>query len=127
MKRILVVDDDIIMRETLRDILIFEGFKVCEAEGGNSALEKISNQDYDLIITDILMPERDGFEVIQESKRKNPRVQVLAISGGGYISADSYLKMANDMGADAILPKPFDVDSFISLVSNLAETSNKKA
>jgi CheY-like chemotaxis protein len=115
-KQILVVDDDTIMRETIRDILLFEGFLVTSVEGGNSAIKQISQQQFDLIVTDILMPERDGFEVINEAKKAFPDTKVIAISGGGYISPDSYLSMAQDIGADDVVSKPFDVEVFIQKV-----------
>jgi DNA-binding NtrC family response regulator len=115
-KRILVVDDDTIMRETLRDILTFEGFSVSSAEGGSQAISQLSNEPFDLVITDILMPQRDGLEVITEAKKNYPNMQIIAISGGGYISADAYLRMASDAGADDIISKPFDVDDFLRKV-----------
>ncbi|MFP4556547.1 MAG: response regulator [Bacteroidales bacterium] len=113
MKRILVVEDDVIMRETLIDILRFEGYDVSAADGGHGALEKICSSTFDLIVTDVLMPDRDGFDVITEAKQKCPEIKVIAISGGGYISSDSYLKMASEAGADDTLSKPFDVDELL--------------
>ena len=119
MKRILIVEDDTIMRETLRDILHFEGFHVSSAEGGNDAIGFISKEVFDLIITDVLMPERDGFQVIDEAKRRCPDVKIIAISGGGYVPAQDYLRIATDSGASATLSKPFDVDTLLSTVKNL--------
>lgn len=119
MKRILVVEDDMIMRETLSDILRFEGYDVSTADGGNKALELISNNSFDLVITDVLMPDRDGFDVITEAKQKCPGIRVIAISGGGYMSSDAYLKMASNAGADDTLSKPFDVDELLAKTKDI--------
>lgn len=117
MKRVLVVDDDKILRETLRDILLFNGFVVSDACDGSTAIDLILENNYDLVITDILMPEKDGFDVIVESKKKG--AMVLAISGGGYLSSDIYLRMAIDTGADDIISKPFDVDNLLIKIQKL--------
>ena len=123
-KRILVVDDDTIMRETLRDILLFEGFSVSSADGGSQAISQLSDESFDLVITDILMPQRDGLEVITEAKKMYPKMQIIAISGGGYISSDTYLRMATDAGADDIISKPFDVDDFLGKVYRILGLSH---
>jgi CheY-like chemotaxis protein len=62
---------------------------------------------FDVIITDILMPNRDGLEVMAEVRRKHPAVRIIASSGGGRVSSDSYLQIARRSGAHALLPKPF--------------------
>ncbi|MFP4556544.1 MAG: response regulator [Bacteroidales bacterium] len=119
MKRILVIDDDPIMRETIRDILEFENFSVCEAKDGRDGMSCLQKEQFDMIVTDVLMPEKDGIEVIIEAKKKQPQIQIVAVSGGGYISAENYLKMASDLGASAIVVKPFDIDMFIDKVNSL--------
>lgn len=118
-KRVLIVEDDAIMRETLLDILIFQGLDVKCAQGANDAILRIRREKFDLVITDILMPERDGYDIINEVKSEGLKTKVMAISGGGYISADAYLQMANDLGADSILCKPFDIDILLKQVEEL--------
>ena len=72
MKKILVIDDDDIMRETIRDILLFESYDVAVASDGKEGLEIIQEESFDMIVTDILMPDKDGIEVIMEGKSRNP-------------------------------------------------------
>jgi DNA-binding response OmpR family regulator len=121
MKSVLVVDDDKILRETLRDILLFNGFVVSEACDGSTAIDLLFGNKYDLVITDILMPERDGFDVIAESKKRG--TMVLAISGGGFISSELYLRMASELGADDVISKPFDVDNLLNKIQGLVGLS----
>jgi len=115
MKRILVIDDDPIMRETIKDILTYERYDVDGREG----MELMKTQKFDMVVTDVLMPDKDGLEVILETKQKYPNVNIVAISGGGYVSAENYLRMAIDFGANATVVKPFDIDFFLNEVNSL--------
>ena len=124
MKRILVIDDDPIMRDTIKDILQFEGYSVADAADGKEGMELMQNEQFHMIVTDVLMPEKDGIEVIIEAKNRYPDVKVIAISGGGYISAENYLKMARDLGASATVVKPFDIDVFTCEVNRLLQEMN---
>ena len=126
MKKILVIDDDDIMRETIRDILLFESYDVAVASDGKEGLEIIQEERFDMIVTDILMPDKDGIEVIMEAKKSQPNIYIVAVSGGGYIPAESYLKVASDLGAHAAIVKPFDIDEFISEVNTLLNSSPSK-
>ena len=117
MQTILVVDDDAIMRATLRDMLQAEGYDVVEAKDGNEAMRIVGSTDLAMIVTDILMPDKDGIELILEVNKTMPDINILAISGGGYLSADNYLSMACDLGAKTTLVKPFEIDSFINEVN----------
>ncbi len=119
MKRILVIDDDPIMRETIKDILQYEDYYVADAADGKEGMALLQKETFDMIVTDVLMPEKDGIEVIMEAKKRQPKIQIVAISGGGYISAENYLKMARDLGASATVVKPFDIDMFIDKVNSL--------
>lgn len=119
MKTILVIDDDPIMRETIRDILQVDDHNVVLASNGREGMAFLDILEVDMILTDVLMPEKDGIEVIMEAKRKYPKIKILAISGGGFISAKNYLKMARDLGANASVMKPFDIDDLVNNVNRL--------
>lgn len=119
MKNILVIDDDSIMRETLRDILISEDYNVMDAADGVEGMSILEMLPFDMVVTDVLMPDKDGIEVIMEAKKKYPNINIVAISGGGYISAENYLKMASELGANATVVKPFDIDLFLLEVNRL--------
>jgi DNA-binding response OmpR family regulator len=114
LKRILIIEDNRILRETIIEILSSEGFEAIGAEDGRDGLKKSLQNHFDLIITDILMPNTDGIEVIVELiKTKNPP-KIIAISGGGFISAPDYLNIARTLGCNATLTKPFENDELVA-------------
>ncbi|MCH8206003.1 MAG: response regulator [Chloroflexi bacterium] len=105
--RILVVDDEKSMRDLLEQILVPEGYEVTTAEGGRAALTLLHKQRFDLILTDIVMPDIDGTEVLQGAKEIDPNVAVVVITG--YPSADTAVRLIG-MGAAEYVTKPFNVD-----------------
>jgi len=119
MVRILVVDDDFQMREMLGVILERKGYDVKTASDGKSALQLQSSKPFDIVITDIIMPEKEGLETISELRRDYPRVKIIAISGGGRYQAESYLELATQIGADRVLVKPFGSWEILGAVREL--------
>jgi len=77
------------------------------AQDGLEASKMMATKPVDVVITDLLMPERDGLEFIAEIRKKYPAVKIIAMSGGGHIARDSYLKIAKNFGAHYLLEKPF--------------------
>jgi DNA-binding response OmpR family regulator len=116
MPMILIVDDDPMVRETIKHILISEDYEVAIAQDGRQAVDVFRKSPVDLVVTDIIMPEKDGIEVIKEIRALQQDVRVLAISGGGRIGNTDFLKIAEKLGAFAVLAKPFDPDEFIEKV-----------
>jgi DNA-binding NtrC family response regulator len=116
MSYILVVDDDTNFRQMLCQILERAGYRVVEAEDGNVAIKACEVEVPGLVITDILMPEKEGLETIQELRAKYPEVNIIAMSGGGRISPDSYLPLAKSLGAVKTLQKPFRREEVIKAV-----------
>ena len=117
-KRILVVDDEEQIRTMLTQMLEHEGFVVDTAENGEAGMDLISRHAYDLIITDMIMPIKDGLKLIMELVRDYPDLRILAISGGGAIKAERYLTMAGYLGDDiATLEKPFKRETLLALVN----------
>ncbi len=117
--RILVVDDEEQMRSKLRLMLESEGYEITEAPDGNIALWLYKEKPSDLIVLDIIMPEKEGLETITELKREFPDVKILAISGGGTGDAGQYLSLAKTMGADSILAKPFEKEELLKAVKEI--------
>src|SRR5438477_953392 len=109
MARILVIDDEQPIRELLRHVLEKEGHEVVEAQDGKDALRLAEQSPPDLVITDIMMPEQDGLEVIRALRRESPDLKMLAISGGGLLRSRA-LHVANLLGAFDTLQKPFALD-----------------
>jgi CheY-like chemotaxis protein len=106
MKRILLIDDDTAILGMLEDYFSGEGFIITTAENGKEGVKRYLSEGADLVIMDVLMPEQDGIETIRMLKEYDPEVKVIAISGGGKIEADSYLKMIRHFGAVETLKKP---------------------
>jgi DNA-binding response OmpR family regulator len=119
MSAILVVEDDPSVRELVRHMLNIEGHDVSLAADGRGALEAIDRRTFDLVITDLFMPERSGFETISDIRLRHPGLPILAISGGGRIGADASLQTARSLGANATLAKPFGHRDLVARVGNL--------
>lgn len=122
MKRILVVDDEAPIRALLAQMLETEGYEVHTAEHGDEALEVVRTATFDLVITDMVMPVKDGLKFIMELIKDYPDMKILAISGGGAIKAERYLTMAGYLGDIATLEKPFKREVLLNMVrSKLTE------
>ena len=116
MGRILVIDDDNVIRLMIRHILEREGYEVTEAADGHEGLKLNRQCPADLIITDILMPDKEGIETIRDLKTECPNAVIIAISGGGRIGPEPYLKMAADFGAAATISKPIESEHLVKVV-----------
>jgi DNA-binding response OmpR family regulator len=107
MARILLTDDDESFRRMLRLTLVRMGHTVDEAKDGAQAWTKFQTQPADLVIMDLIMPEKEGLETIRLFRKNKISVKILAISGGGRVDARDMLTVARQFGADAALAKPF--------------------
>lgn len=105
--RILLVDDDDLSRGTIHQMLERAGHRVTSTASGSEALALFRADRPDLVVTDLIMPDTDGLELIQELRKLDPSARILAISGGGRVNANEYLTVARKFGAAAILAKPF--------------------
>ena len=119
MAHILLIDDDDDVRTMIRLTLVQFGHTVIEARNGREGLALFPHAAADLVITDIVMPEGEGLEVLMALRRHVPPVKVMAISGGGRVSAADYLHMAKAMGAAKVLAKPFSAEVLLAAVNEL--------
>src|ERR1700687_5518075 len=117
MATILLVDDDDQLRTMLSDALTRAGYQVQEASDGQQAINLYSSHPTDLVITDLVMPGKEGLEMIVEFKRLYPKGKIIAISGAG--SVGGYLKMAKAFGAQRVLAKPFSEEEILEAVSEV--------
>ena len=122
MKRILVVDDEAQIRTMLTQMLEQEGYEVLTAENGEEGLTLVQKQAFDLVITDMIMPVKDGGEAIAELIRNDPDVRIIAMSGGGRGNISSILSLASELGARRTLAKPFTLTEFMSAVNDTLES-----
>ncbi len=119
--RILVIDDDDQMRTLLRQVMEWAGYEVVEAGEGREGMQKQRKQPADLVITDLIMPEQEGLETITSLKKEYPGIKIIAISGGGRIGPEAYLPAAQELGADMVFSKPFDVRELAEAVRGLLD------
>jgi DNA-binding response OmpR family regulator len=119
MYRILLVDDDEPFRRMLRLTLNKLGYEVIEAADGSAALRLHAAQPADLVITDLIMPEREGLDIIQELHRHHPTLKIIAISGGGRINAKDFLVIATIFGAHRTFIKPFAIHELAAAMAEL--------
>lgn len=108
MASILVVDDEPLICEMLKVVLGRAGHNVLTAPDGAKAIETIENSSVDLVIADIVMPEKDGLETIMQLRTNHPDLKVIAISGGSRIGNTDFLAMAEKLGASETFYKPLD-------------------
>ncbi len=125
MARILVIDDDSQCRDMLKELLSYNGHEVITASDGDLGLKTFYAEKFDLLICDLIMPKKDGMEVIKEIRKKDPNIKILAISGGDEsFPASSYLNASQKLlGANYILDKPFTNDEFIKSVNELVDSN----
>lgn len=117
MASILVIDDNETVRQTIDNVLNAAGHAVTCAHDGAAGLEFLTNNNYDLIITDILMPNIEGIELIRSVRKNGVACPIIAISGGTKKMGQDFLKMSESLGATATLPKPFSAQELLDVVS----------
>ncbi len=110
MPKILLVDDNDIFRGALGMTLEQMGYEVIQADNGKTALDLQRDQPSDVLLTDLIMPEKEGLEIIQEFRRRYPDVVTIAMSAGGRMHTRDLLKAAKQLGASQTLAKPFTRD-----------------
>lgn len=120
MANILLIDDDELILKSLSRFLEMSGHNVTTTQDGAGVNRLLDRESFDLIITDILMPDTDGIHIIMNTRHdKNMSIPILAISGGGRTDADLYLESAETLGASAVLRKPFTNEELLSMVDRL--------
>ena len=119
LKNILLVDDEESIRKMVRAVLGEEEYAFTEASNGVEALEIMETQSFDLILTDVIMPDCDGIELVMSVRKKLPDIKVIVMSGGGRVRADHYLNLAEKLGAARVFEKPFNTAELRETVSEL--------
>ena len=119
-RRILVVDDEPEIREMLRESLSRAGYEVHQAPDGKQAIELLRKQTFDVVISDILMPEKDGLEVIMYLQRESPMTKCIAISAP---SNRVFLQSAQLLGATRVVEKPFSVGDMETAVREILQAN----
>lgn len=119
MTKILVIDDDSAVREVIVMALQDAGYTIDEASDGREGVSRFKASRPDLVITDIIMPDKEGIEVIRDLKALAPDVRIIAMSGGGRTGNMDFLNIATEFGATHILPKPFRLQEMLKVVTQV--------
>jgi DNA-binding NtrC family response regulator len=119
MPRILIVDDEPKLRSAIRRMLEPQGYEIDEASDGLSAVRQFRAQPADLVLCDLFMPEKDGFEVLRDFSEEFAGVKIVSMSGGGCYGKVDMLPMAQRLGATAIIQKPFKSNELLAIIRRI--------
>ena len=127
MARILIIDDESQIRSMLRLMLERVGYEIAEAPDGIEGIRQYRENPADLIITDLIMPNKDGIGMIIDLKKEFPKVKIIAMSGGGVNRPEGYLDGAKKLGATRTLTKPIDRDEMLKAVKETLKDNTSPA
>jgi DNA-binding NtrC family response regulator len=119
--KILIIDDDSAVRDTILAILESKGYSAVAAADGEHGLDLFRSERPDLVISDIIMPNKDGIETILAMHRERAETKIIAISGGGRLGNVDYLEIVKNFGACEVIAKPFDPDELIGCIGRCLE------
>jgi two-component system chemotaxis response regulator CheY len=122
MPRLLIMDDDVTLRTTVARGLERAGHEVVQAGNGAEGMVELEGGSFDLVVTDINMPDMDGIEVIMNLGRAYPDLPVIAVSGGGLMSHELLLGNAGALGAAGVLAKPFELAELNAIIDRLLDS-----
>lgn len=119
MANVVLVEDVVALQQNLTILLTRNGHVVRAAANGHEALRLVAEQTPDLLVTDLFMPEKDGIETIREIRRLHPQLRMIAMSGGIRGDQDVFLQMAQRLGVNATISKPFSIQDFQATVEKV--------
>jgi len=121
MARILIIEDETTLRSLMKDALEKAGHEITEASDGDQGIEIFNAHQHDVVITDILMPKKEGLELILELTDQAPDVKIIAISGGGIGLGDDLLEISLEFGAKHALRKPVTMKHLVEVVQDVLD------
>jgi DNA-binding NtrC family response regulator len=125
MARVLVIDDDPVTREMLIELMENQGYDPSGADNGRVGLDLHREDPFDIVITDIIMPEMEGLETISQLRQVTPDLKIIAISGGGQVFSKDYLQIAGRIGAERTFKKPLDLKALVIAVKEMLAAGDK--
>jgi DNA-binding NtrC family response regulator len=121
MSHILVIDDDEQVRNYFRFLLEEHGYQVDTAINGIAGIKKVKESDFNAVILDLIMPEKEGIETLMELRREHPEINVITVSGGGKMSPDNYLPVTKTLGAAYAFQKPVNQKEILSALEHICQ------
>ena len=119
--KVLIIDDDELVRMTFKSIISRAGYTIFEADNGSKGLDLFKKEKPQVVVTDILMPDKEGLETITEMREFNSDAKIIAISGGGSTNNMSFLQLAKEVGADHTLSKPIRPSALLTAIEALLQ------
>jgi len=119
MKKILIIDDDQAIQQMVKRLTERAGYAAEMASNGEEGMMLIEENSFDLVITDIIMPKKEGIEIITIIRKNYPQIKIIAMSGGGRFTPEGYLKSAKILGADKVFTKPFNHREMLEAIDEL--------
>lgn len=126
MAKILLVEDDNLVRDMLTQILERASHTVVAAANGEEATECLKRETPDIMVTDIIMPKKSGITLISEVKNRHPNMEIIAISGGGRLDPTGYLDLSESLGASVSFEKPVDNTALLMAIDLLLHGKKEK-
>jgi two-component system response regulator (stage 0 sporulation protein F) len=127
MAKILLVEDDDLVRDMLAQVLKRASHDVVTATDGEQAAEILKKSKYDIMVTDIIMPKKSGITLISEVQNKHPKMDIIAISGGGRLDPMGYLDLSESLGATVSFEKPIDNSALLMAIDLLLHGKHEEA
>jgi DNA-binding response OmpR family regulator len=127
MRSVLLIDDDLELLRQIATAFVSAGYRVQVAQDGQIGLTRFLDAPTDLVVTDIVMPNREGIETIMALKKASRTVKVIAVSGGYRVGPDDFLNLARHVGADAGLAKPFRLNALLDLAARVLASPAQEA
>lgn len=127
MAKILLVEDDDLVRDMLTQVLQRSSHEVVSANNGEEATEYLQNNTPDIMVTDIIMPKKSGITLISEVKNRHPNLEIIAISGGGRLDPTGYLDLSESLGASVSFEKPIDNTALLMAIDLLLHGKKEKS
>ncbi|MDD9900552.1 MAG: response regulator [Alphaproteobacteria bacterium] len=118
---VLIIDDDELIRLSVTNVLKKNGLTALQAENGHVGVEIFKRDNPAIVITDMLMPDKEGLETISEIRALSPKAKIIAISGGGNTQNMSFLQLAQKIGADKIISKPLKPSDLMAAIKDLLQ------
>jgi CheY-like chemotaxis protein len=119
MAKLLIIEDDEYVKKMLKQTFERAGYEIATATNGRIGIELYEKSNFDVVITDLIMPDMEGIETITLLRKLNPHAKIIAISGGGRNQPDDYLFLAEKLGASRTFTKPVDREALMQAVADL--------
>jgi len=126
MAKILLVEDDDLVRDMLTQILQRANHQVIATNNGEEAAKYLQNEEPDIMVTDIIMPKKSGITLISEVRNRHPNMEIIAISGGGRLDPTGYLDLSETLGASVSFEKPIDNTALLMAIDLLLHGKKEK-